>query len=566
MNKKSNDAIGKYAKKLSSGLRINNASDDAAGLAISEKMRAQIIGLDQGSRNIQDGISLIQTGEGGLSEIHSLLQRGRELSVQAANGVLSLEDRDKIQEEINQIKDGVNEIATNTQFNNINLLSSSTVSGSNAQNIINGLKSEWLSKTMQKIKDSYGLDISGSGQTMKVVLDSGTPYGELAHVGGGTTTFLELHIDMSDFDPATGNDGDTVQSIAGNKGFYADRIIAHEMTHAAMDIELGAAKMNDFHSNNAIWFVEGTAELLPGNDERLKGVIGNSSNSAIDATKLSNLISRATDLLNGALWNGDDTDYAAGYIICKYLDKKLIANGKDFEDLMTAVKGSVQTGTNALKNAVGSLTTLASYSNFITDFQTNGSALVNGLALNFGGDEVDTGSLLGSDQESGTSFNAESVINEAGGVTPSDQPVAGLTITWPDLNECKPLKIQLGANEGETIDISLSSVTSVSLGIDDANVVSAPGESITKFDNAIGSVSKYRSYFGAMQNRLEHAKGIVDISSENTVSSESRIRDLDMAKEMMGYSKENVLQQSAQTMLAQANSAPNIILQLLNQI
>jgi flagellin len=119
---KNMSSTSKTLERLSSGLRINRAADDAAGLAISEKMRSQIRGLSQADRNILDGVSLVQTAEGGLQSIHNMLQRARELSVQAGNDTLTDSDRQGIQEEIEQLKKGINDTANNTQFNGINLL------------------------------------------------------------------------------------------------------------------------------------------------------------------------------------------------------------------------------------------------------------------------------------------------------------------------------------------------------------------------------------------------------------------------------------------------------------
>lgn len=289
-NMKSNiTSAGKSMEKLSSGLRINRAGDDAAGLAISEKMRGQIRGLDQAAKNAQDGISLIQTAEGALNETHSIIQRMRELAVQASNDTNSADDRKAIQDEINQLTSEVNRIGNTTEFNNKKLLCCG-VSNEVKTNILTGLKSGWLEKSAEIIKNAYGLDPTGT-RKLQIFIDSGAPYGELAHVGGNSAV-LELHIDASDF--AKG-DGESGNNIHGK--LYNDRIIAHEMTHAVMNDAFGIPKMNDLHSGNKVWFIEGTAEGIAGADERLKNVIG--TTGAIDNAKVTDLINRANDLLNG---------------------------------------------------------------------------------------------------------------------------------------------------------------------------------------------------------------------------------------------------------------------------
>lgn len=535
-------------RKLSSGLRIISASDDAAGLCISEEMRSQIRGLDQGARNIQDGRSLVQTADGGLNEIHELLQRGRELAVQANNDTLTSEDRAKIQEEITEINKGIDYIANNTEFNTRKLLGSSSISAANqtaADNVIAGLKKGWLEEAENRILDAYGLQGIGTSN-LNIILDEGTPYGELAHVGGAVGN-LELHIDIADFNPATGDSGDTVEG----PGFYADRIIAHELTHAVMDDALGVVKMNDFHSNNAVWFVEGTAEFIPGADERLKQVIGNLTGTAIDNTRLDNLINRALALLNGATWSGNDQDYSAGYIIVKYIDEHL--DGGDFSDLMNIIKTDGGSATTALKNGIVTLSSsFSSYSDFVSQFGNLaiGGArdyIQNSLDLDWSGAETDTGSIKGSDHGGG-SLSAEAVIDESSSVS-KDQPLIGFNVVW-NASDSAPLILQIGANEVDTLKINLVNATSTALGVDGVNVIGSPEEGIQKFDSAIELVSKHRGYFGAINNRLEHISGIVNNASENLQASESKIRDVDLAKEMIDYKQSGILSQIATAMIS----------------
>lgn len=550
-------SVQKSISKLASGLRINSAADDAAGLAISEKMRAQIKGLDQASRNIQEGISLIQTAEGGLNEIHSLVQRGRELSVQASNGTLTDNDRRSIQGEINQINVEVDRISNTTEFNTKKLLNQAATSSS-ADAVIKGLKSGWLEVAEKMIVSNYGL--SGAGNNLKVYLDQGSPYGTLAYVGG-TTANIELHIDMSDFEPGSFPNG-----INGlGKGFYDDRIIAHEMVHASMNADFGATKINSIHSGNGVWFLEGAAEFIHGADERLKSIIGTAG--TIDATKVSGLASRATDLLNGAVWNGDDKDYSAAYVIFKYLEDNLSV-GSNYVDIMDDIAASADTGINAVKTALGIHSDSGSFGQFVTDFSQVGAGgavdyITNHITLNWGADETDTGSIAGSDHGGGA-LNAENVVDESTAADTADgQPLTNFNVIWPSVSTVEPICIQLGSNSGDTLRISLVDVSSSSIGTKDADVVNKPSEAIDKFDNAINIISFNRSSFGALQNRLEKAYIIANNTAENLTASESRIRDVDMAKEMMSYSKNNILLQAAQAMLAQSNQQPQSILQLL---
>lgn len=563
----------KSLEKLSSGMRINRAGNDAAGLAISEKMRGQIRGLDQAMRNAQDGISMIQTAEGALGETHSLIQRMRELAIQAANDTNTGSDRSAIQTEINQLTSEVDRIANTTEFNTKKLLVPAVTSSPTTpvvpdivkENVLRGLKEGWLELAEKRIEAQYGL--TGQGTTkLQIILERGAAYGELAHVGG-TSAVLELHIDLTDF--ANGDWENGTNNLG--KGFYNDRIIAHEMVHAVMNDALGALKMNAMQT----WFKEGTAEFIPGADERLKNVIGTAG--AIDNAKVTALATRAIDLLNGAAWNGDDTDYSAGYIITKYMNSNLDV-GRTFADIMADIQASVAAGDVAVEDAIGNNTTSGSFNNFKTDFSNDAVAFISGLALEWGGDEVDTGSIAGSDYGGGA-LNAEDVINESDATDNTDgQPLQHFTVLWPEeddaVQEGNPSDVgivfQIGSNTGQSFALQLQDMRATALGIRDSSgdaldvsTSDKASEAIKTFDDAITKVSSFRSELGAYQNRLEHTIANLSNAAENLTAAESRIRDLDMAKEMMNFQKYNILTQAAQAMLAQANQQPQGVLQLL---
>lgn len=369
-----NNAAGKSMEKLSSGLRINRAGDDAAGLAISEKMRGQIRGLDQASRNAEDGISMIQTAEGALNETHNILQRMRELAVQAANDTNTADDRTQIQKEINQLTEEVDRIANNTEFN--------------TQKLLNGNK-----------QGEAGQEISA----------------EVAAITGKFTA---------------------AASIAAGKTIEID----------------------------------GTKVTLTG---------------------------------NAANWKTQISDAFGG------------------------------------KYAV--------------------SISANGLMLTqTAGNETDkTGMSIKID-------NKAVEVTTKDGVAKKDAVISEGSIS-----------LQVGANEGQNMTLEIKDMRADALGIvrtgnvndgerglsvanaEDANAA------ITAFDNALNTVSTERAKLGAVQNRLEYTTSNLDNTSENLQAAESRVRDVDMAKEMMTYSKNNILQQAAQSMLAQANQQPQGVLSLL---
>lgn len=523
----------KSLSKLSSGLRINSAADDAAGLSISEKMRGQIRGLDQASRNIQDGISLLQVAEGGLGEVHSLLQRGRELSVQAANGTLTAADRQSLQQEATQIISEVDRIAGNTEFNDIKLLN---VTSSNSQDdqIITALQSSWLQQGEARILTEYGL--SGDGQNLQIVLDH-TPQPYLAAVsynldGSGKAVNEQLHIDVSAFTPATLPNG-------GNAPYYDDRIIAHELVHAIMGRTMNFGAL-------PTWFKEGTAEFIQGADERLFADSAGGTNFASVVNEF-------------ASWESTSIDYSAGYAAVRFMHSQIQANGgtgiKDIMGYLSA--NSAATLDDALTNmSSGAFTNLA---DFNAKFTAGGAAYMAAMNLT----NADTGAIGGLDADGGPILDAADVIPDTVNVT--SNPLVGFAEIWPSSipSRSSNLQIHLGANTGDTLDISLADVCSTSLGVSNVDLVNNADTAIASFDSAIQSVSAIRSRLGALQNRLEHAFALSENSAENLTASESRIRDVDMAKEMMVFTKNNILTQTASAMLAQVNQQPQQVLQLL---
>ncbi|OPZ94446.1 MAG: Flagellin [Firmicutes bacterium ADurb.Bin419] len=523
----------KSLRKLSSGLRINSAADDAAGLSISEKMRGQIRGLNRGSTNIQDGISLIQVADGALNEVHSLLQRGRELSVQGASDTLTTYDKKMIQEEVDEIISEIDKIANYTEFNNIKILNIAT-SSEEHEDIIIGLKTAWLKQGEARILSQYGL--SSDGVDLQIVFDT-APQSYLAAVyyyldGSGKAHNQQLHIDVGDFIPADLPNG-------GTPPFYNDRVIAHELVHAVMGRTMNYGSLPS-------WFKEGTAEFIHGADERLyaDSLGGNNFSSVVNEF---------------ASWENTSIDYSAGYGAVRYMHQQIKAKGGNgIKDIMTYLSGNpTSTLDEALANASsGAFSGLA---DFTAAYTTNGVAFLSSLSLT----NADTGAIGGADADGGAPLNAQNVIPDAESL--SDNPLSGFNVVWPDLTDSglSSLNIQLGANAGDTLSIILADIRSGNLGLSTVDIVNQAGTAIESFDSGISIVSQIRANFGALQNRLEHALAITDNTSENLVSSESCIRDTDMAKEMMKFTKSNILSQASSAMIAQANQQPQSVLMLL---
>ena len=370
----------KSMERLSSGLRINRAADDAAGLAISEKMRAQVRGLKQAARNAQDGISLIQTAEGALNETHAILQRMRELAVQASNDTLDDQDRAELQKEISDLLEEVDRISSDTQFNT------------------------------------------------KVLLD-----GSLAGTGG-----------------AGGSPGKAATGTGEINGVNVTVTGGENEAYNGITIKFAS------RDDESAVFAENTLTVTLKENE--------------------------------------------GY------------NASNINDLIA--------------NATGDLPDNVELSDIVVDFT---------------GDIQATSSL-------------DVSISLSGGAAPTGgSPASGGLI------------FHIGANAGQSIQLQLSDMSAKGLGIYGIDISSQSGANAAQntLDNAIQLVSGERSKLGAAQNRLEHTISNLGTATENLQAAESRIRDLDMAEEMMAFTKNNILQQAATAMLAQANMAPQSVLQLL---
>ena len=381
-----NNAVSKNLEKLSSGYKINRAGDDAAGLAISEKMRAQITGLNTAQKNAQDGVSLVQTAEGALTEVHSMLNRMVELADQSANGTYDdAVDRANLQKEIASLKDEIDRIADATNFNGINLLD-----GSLSTNTTTTLNAP-AQGTSAAVDLKFTFAEQFKGKDINVKLEN------------------------------KANSGDAIEAIVDTNG--------------AITLKMDATKD---HSASAIKKALAKADITALAKE--------------DQTKMSSLLASAT--VTGA-------------------------------------------GTTGLKNGTG-------------------FAATQGTPI----------------------------------------PAKGHSLT-----------LQIGDTSADfnQMTVSVGDMHTAALGIADIDISTQEGAktAVDKIKSAINSVSSTRGDLGAIQNRLEHTINNLSVTAENMTAAESRIRDVDMANEMMAYTKNNILVQSSQAMLAQANQLPQGVLQLL---
>ncbi|MDR7869610.1 MAG: flagellin [Tissierellaceae bacterium] len=462
--------------KLSSGLRINKAGDDAAGLAISEKMRGQVSGLKQAVRNAQDGISLIQTAEGALSETHSILNRMRELAVQSSNGTNTESDRKAIQEEMNQLATEITRISTDTEFNTQNLLGGDFkakfhIGANSGQNM--GLEIGNMS--------ADALKVSGDGEG-KATCEIGATVGGTAAVNAG--------------------------------------------------ISVGEQTLNVVKVDNVTLATAGkVANYGLAND---KGEIVATSQDG-----------KVYESLDGA-YKVDDLAAA-----------KVAGNTLTFADEVSS--GDV-TLTAAADGTLSDVTATASIN--VNDLQTGKYEVISG---------ADAANILGISLN-GTTDVAHALKGEDGNVA----ALSTNGLTWyalegtGDLTAANPLAAAVTATTAKTVMTSGTALTTPGASLEiaadggiDVSTQEAADTAIKTIDAAIESVSAERSKLGATQNRLDHTINNLTATAENLSAAESRIRDVDMAEEMMEFTKNNILSQAATSMLAQANQMPQSVLQLL---
>ncbi len=564
------NAQSKSMEKLSSGLRINSAADDAAGLAISEKMRGQIRGLDQASANAQDGISMIQTAEGALSETTDILQRMKELATQAANGTNTESDRGEIQKEMNQLTSEINRIGNTTEFNTQKLLDGgASTNGINAGTTDGkGIAASVATVTGNKAVDLNADFSSGTtGETLSIDV-SGTTYS----IDGATMKVL-----WGDGSDKTNDDlinilsNYAVESGTTNKlGDVANLSISSNGVLSVSSKDAGS-------SESVTVSVDSTSMATFG---ALVGVNADSSTSAYsstaegtDQTEAKIVGSKniaATDVMDFDDWNGKSFTVEYNGTTANITLATSITDG-DTDGKLQASE-LVTAFNSALDNVFGSGNVAASINGdgkfqFVTS--TSATQVADGTqpSVSISGDNLDQilGSVAAGSSEVGGTFTSKFQIGANNGqsfeMNVSDMRAQALGISGTTAS----------GNQGTVDGAKFTATKTASNGTDsvgteyalDVSSNETASAAIEVLDNAIQSVSAQRSQLGAYQNRLDHTINNLSTSSENLTAAESRIRDVDMAKEMMNQTKNSILGQAAQAMLAQANQQPQGVLQLL---
>lgn len=541
--------LARSIQRLSSGLRINSAKDDAAGVAIASRMTSQIRGLNQAARNANDGVSLLQTGEGAMASITTSLQRARELAVQASNATNSASDRSALANEMQQLMAEIDRISGTTQFNGERIFDQSTTSirgDANQAAVRDYLRLGWLEEPESLIRQYFGLQSDGAAISIELTTFTDGAGGTAARVvgsgadGNGRIGNLQMQIDMADFVPPNLPDG-------GTAPFYNDRIIAHEMVHAVQYRSLNVASIAAAPATST-WFLEGMAEFIHGADERVAADITASGSVA-------NLITNNSI----SSWDGDSASYSTAYIAMRYLHEQLKTAGySGVKDMFTWMSTNSATLDAAFTQFLG-----IDHATFRANFQ---AAAVNFVNTRMNLTNTDTGGVGGLDADNGSVRTAKTVLSDVGS-RPVDNPLANFAETFESVGTgqsgSRQLAFQVGADRDQTIVTTLGAVNVTALGLGDIDITAAPQRAMLQIDDALAYINGQRAEVGAQMARMEMSISNLQSTSENVTASRARILDADYASETATLVRAQILQRAGAAMLAQANALPQMVLSLL---
>ena len=591
----------KSTEKLSSGYKINRAADDAAGLTISEKMRKQIKGLDQASTNAEDGVSSVQTAEGALTEVHSMLQRMNELAVQASNGTNSESDRSAIQDEISQLTTEIDRVSETTKFNETYLLKGNT-DGSSSKVNVNAHDAGLAGKLGESVngKTTFTADALSVGSKVSI---GGTEYNIVESSKTSGYTSIEGYTAVAG-DKIT-QDGKTYTYVANSSTTPGGATAAA----AGWFADDNTTTTADFTDNAGI---KAGSTLLAKTDGKTTTFVGA---NGLDLS--------ATTSTNPTTWAVGDTIEHDGktYTVStagatgagKWKDEEgkestiaTLSAGDTYTQKATGKTGQIDNkGISTVENIQDAIKKLTDGDTVIikTSASDNGKTYTVGVSTNEDGsvytaddiaalvkentyvnDGTHTYYAVPKNSDSDKDITLQDAYNKMAkelesassigtdkGATVKNNGDGTFEITQGtvEVKDSLSFSLHVGADADMTnkINVDIESMSAAGLGIKGINVKDDSGKAATyaidAIADAVAKVSAQRSALGAVQNRLEHTIANVDNVVENTTSAESRIRDTDMAEEMVEYSKNNILAQAGQSMLAQANQSNQGVLSLL---
>ncbi len=598
-------AVSKNLEKLSSGYKINRAGDDAAGLAISEKMRAQITGLDAASKNVKDGISLVKTAEGAMQEVQDMLNRMVSLATQSANGTYQdAVDRENLQAEVDQLRSEINRIADSANFNGIKLLDGSLDAGTNVVNLKDpsdlataaagstaaGMSFTHVSDGMLVDKapaaGKYTVDFSQTKLSNNSTADIAVTFALTGDLSVKITVAAGAEMDGKDIaealkkalmktdDTNQANDvpdtGITVMTTASASKFTFDvdgsKLVINEVKPAAKQSDIdGLVFKAEFTGGVG---VSGSGGAVGVTMVAING--GNQFEVTPEqepVSEASRVYAKATFTLtanfvkDGAAIKLGDTTYT--FAVGKNSKYKDYDNIIDLTDLVPGGANAGQLSASQLNTAAQRLAKAAEGNKTFKVGAQVGGAVIS-LTEKEGGIDYTVNNLAGKD-----GLAPSNGATAAGDASVTDWKGLIKIGTANQTNDAKgsALTLQIGdtSDDFNQLKVSIGDIHTKALKIDGINIgtqVGAQG-AVDTIKNAINTVSSIRGTLGATQNRLEHTANNLSVMKENIQDAESTIRDTDVAEEMMAYTKNNILVQSAQAMLAQANQIPQGVLQLL---
>lgn len=500
---KSEDKLTRSLARLSSGFKINHAADDAAGMAISLKMKLQIKGLNQSTNNASDGVSVIQTAEGAITEIQSMLARMKELSVQAANDSNTDDDREAIQKEIMSLNKEIDRISNDTEFNSQSLINGNLERRVYTRGGIQGVEQFECSENIEA--DEYGLTISADAR-QAVVKSGAVNISRISPTQAGTVSINGYNVAIEE-----GDDISTVMtkmssamSLLGGKCFATDGTNTSDSDYA------GYGQTTSLNGNSWVFMT-------------------NEYGSGIEL----NIKCENTDLAN-ALGLAGATDKDG-----------IVAQGTDVKADFTLSSGQ--------RVGFADTATIATSGNKITVKDVGDKTFVLKVPGNIAGTTWTdvSGNTIG--------------IAQAGNVSSTVNSSVGMNLVQ-QVTDIGAMKVHVGANEDQYIPVEISEISTYKLELDELNVMTFEnaGRTIEKVDAATARVSEIRSMLGAYENRIEHTQNNLATSNENMTAALSRMIDTDMAEEMTEYTSQNVLAQAGTSILSQANARPETVLQLLD--
>ena len=544
-------ALSKNLEKLSSGYKINRAGDDAAGLAISEKMRAQITGLETAQKNAKDGISLVQTAEGALTEVHDMLNRMVELADQSANGTYDVEtDRANLQKEVEQLKSEINRIADSANFNGIKLLDGSLAGGSQVDNVAmdatTAVKGIYTTASATDTGALGKLTVGDIGKT----LDYTVTWKDSS--GKEQTTTVSLTYQGDGTGAVSANNKNNYFTDANGNKYYLDasgtggKLVASQVQNSIL---AGLKADKTFSENFDI--------ATDGNKLQFTSKLEGSAGAQIVGIGVS-----------------ETTSLTAGFAAAMAGD---VARTQEPYDSMQKFDASKLTVANGAAQGI----TLEQIKSNIFELDGHKFLVATGLTndqIKALGNDVTIISLA----STGAPDNADAkqIAAEISRVTGMETKVYDASVTKANIAETDIVftkdKLSLTGNSltlqiGDTSDsynqltVAIKDCHTAAIGIEDldiGNQVDA-NAALNVIKDSINYISDVRGTLGATQNRLDHTINNLSVMQENIQDAESTIRDTDVADEMMAYTKNNILIQSAQAMLAQANQVPQGVLQLL---